>query len=47
MVSTLARFTIYWCCVAASYVVVLGMFKLATKEACDRDYGMFQVWLNY
>ncbi|CAM9550304.1 unnamed protein product [Ectocarpus sp. 6 AP-2014] len=45
MVSTLARFTIYWCCVAASYVVVLGMFKLATKEASDRDYGLFQLLL--
>lgn len=43
MVSTLAKFTIYWCCVAASYVVILGVFKLATKEASDRDYGMFQV----
>ncbi|CAM9418498.1 unnamed protein product [Ectocarpus fasciculatus] len=45
MVSTLARFTIYWCCVAASYVVILGIFKLATKEACDRDYGLFQILL--
>lgn len=43
MVSTLARFTMYWCCAAAVYVATLGLFKLATKEACDRDYGLFQV----
>lgn len=43
MVSSLARFTMWWCCSAAAYVVVLGLFKLATKEACDKDYGLFQV----
>eukprot|EP00752_Nemacystus_decipiens_P016384 g14646.t1 len=35
----------WWCCSAAAYVVVLGLFKLATKEATDRDYGLFQLLL--
>lgn len=43
MASSLARFTMWWCCSAAMYVVALGLFKLATKEANDRDYGLFQV----
>ena len=43
MTSQLARFTMWWCCSGAAYVAVLGLFKLATKEASDRDYGLFQV----
>lgn len=39
----MATFTIYWCCITAAYVVILGLFKMATKEASDRDYGMLQV----
>lgn len=43
MASVMATFTIYWCCIAAAYVVTLGLFKLATKEASDRDFGLLQV----
>eukprot|EP00903_Cladosiphon_okamuranus_P009260 g8836.t1 len=45
MASSLARFTMWWCCSAAAYVVLLGLFKMATKEASDRDYGLFQLLL--
>lgn len=27
----------------AAYVILLGIFKLVVREACDKDWGLFQV----
>lgn len=39
----MAHVTICWCCVAAAYITILGIFKLVTREASHRDWGISQL----